>query len=193
MGLLEQLAAKAQVTGDVGEGLDKDLEQAQTDAHMLMGGALWVKRSITGISGLMDHIRKDFEEGRYENLDGKQVFDLLSEWNRKAAECLSNFAEMKKSEALAANGKVVGLKSALELVKKHHETATSRVSQILKAVESEEQPQDELDARAARRGRAPGEHPGPSPLDARRMEALKEEVAPKKGRRGRKKVTQEAG
>jgi hypothetical protein len=192
MSLLEQLAAKAQVTGDVGDGLDKDLDRAQAEAHSLMGGALWVKKATAGVSGLMELIRKDFEEGKLDNLEGKQVFDLLSEWNRKSVECLLNFAELKKSEALVANGKVVGIKAAMEVVQNHHTAATVRAAQIQQAIASEESPQDEDEARAARRERAPGEHPGASPLDARRVEALKEAVT-KKTRRGRKKVTREAG
>jgi len=191
MSVLEQLAAKAQVTGDVGENLDKELTAAEAEAHAYMGGSKWLKEGTKGVSSLADHIRKDFEEGKFDALDGKQIHDLLLDYNRKACECMLNLSELKKAEALVANGRVVGLKNALEVVKRHHTTATVRAEQLLQAIASEEQPMDEEAARAARRERAPGEHPGPSSLDARRQEALQAGKSTKKTKRTKKSRLEE--
>jgi hypothetical protein len=178
MSALEQLAAKAQVTGDVGDGLDKALEAAKTEVDRLVGGAHWLKEGANKLSSLAEHINKDFEENKFDNLDGKAIHDLLLDYNRKATECILNFAELKKSESYGANGRVLGLKGALELVGKHHEAATMRAKQIMQAIESEEPPVDEAAAKEARRNRALGERPGPSPLDGRRLEALKSSELP---------------
>jgi hypothetical protein len=177
MSILEQLAAKAQVTGDVGEGLNGDIEAAQADVHRLQGGAIWLKEGVAKLASLADHIRKDFEDGKLASLEDKAVHDLLLDYNRKAQECLLNFAELKKSEGIATSGRLAGLKAALDLVQKHHQAAAVRATQIMQAVSAENPPENEAEAREARQARAPGEHPGPSALDGRRIEALKAEVA----------------
>ena len=160
MSLLEQLAAKAQVTGDVGESLDKELSAAEAEASERVGGAKALKAGTTGVSALMEHIRKDFEEEKFEGLEGKAIFDLLANYNRKAVECMLNFSEKMMAEALVANGKVAGLKGALEVVRKHHMASSTRAEQILKALAAEEKVEDEATVRAGRRERVPGEHPG---------------------------------
>jgi hypothetical protein len=184
MGVLEQLAAQAQVTGDVGEKLDTALEAAQAEVYRLQGGSLWLKAGTKGVGGLADHIRQDFEAGKFEGLDAKAIHDLLLDWNRKAVECMVNLADQKKSEGLAAEGKILGLREAMKLVQQSHDVASKRASMIV----AQEPPVDEQAARGERRARMPGEHPGPSPLDARRQEAAKAEVAEsEKPKRGRKK------
>ncbi len=186
MGVLEQLAAQAQVTGDVGEKLDTALEAAQAEVYRLQGGSLWLKAGTKGVGGLADHIRQDFEAGKFEGLDAKAVHDLLLDWNRKAVECMVNLSDQKKSEGLAAEGKILGLREALKLVQQSHDVASKRASLIV--AQAQEPPVDEQAMREERRARLPGEHPGPSPLDARRQESAKAEVAEsEKPKRGRKK------
>ena len=174
MSLLEQFAAKAQVTGDLGDKLDKDLENSQAEVHRLQGGYLYLKECAQKLASVAENIRKDFEEGKFESKDAKSIHDLLLDYNRKAIECVLNFSELKKSEGLAASGKMVGIKESLQLVKKHHLAATARASQITQAIESDEQPIDEQKAKESRKSRSIGEHPGQSSLDERRAEAMKD-------------------
>ena len=180
----------ARVSGDLGETLDKALEQARTEVARLQGQSMGIKAAIPGIGNLADHIRKDFEDGKLDGLDGKSVHDLLLDWNRKAIECLANLSEAKKAEAVGAEGRVIGIKDALLLVQKRHDNDTGQIKRLTELAMAP--PLDEAELKEARRGRAAGEHPGPSPLDARRQEAAKgltgqiEQVT--KPKRGRKKA-----
>lgn len=184
MSLLEQMAAKAQVTGDIGERIDKELQETHEAILKLEGGQHWVKESIKGVGGLAEHVKKDFEEGKLENLDSKAVHDLLLTYNERACECLLSFSKKLEGDRLVANGKLVGLRGSLELVQHHHTAASARAAQITAAIEDTTPAANEDEARAARRERQPGEHPGPSPLEARRQEALK--TAHKKPRASKK-------
>jgi hypothetical protein len=174
MNLLEQMAAQAKVTGDIGERLDQELEETRAQILKYEGGVFWLKDSTKGVGGLAEHVRKDFEEGKLENLDGKAVHDLLLAYNQRAIECMLSLAEKLKADGLVANGKLVGIRGALELTQRHHTAATARAAQITAAIENEIPAANEDEARAARRERLPGEHPGPSPLEARRQEALQQ-------------------
>lgn len=160
--------ARLQVTGELGEGLDKQLDQAEADSNRLFGAAAGLAEGAKKLANLAEHIRKDFDEGKLDKLDGKGVHDLLLSYNRRASEQLANLAGQKKSEALVAQGRVSAFKESVALAQRYHNSALARCQQLQAPVE---EPEPEAAAKGRRRGRRAGEHPGPSPLDERRAAA----------------------
>ena len=180
---LQEYKAKAAVTGDIGEGLAKDLAHARVDALQQEGGSKYIKEAIPGVEKLVEHMRRDMESGAFNTLEPKGVFEVLVRYNLRAVECLRNFADKCKADSLVSHGRAKAFSDAIGLVQNHHTSAVARAQHIIAAQEEAAKPVAEQEteeaARARRKARAPGEHPGRSPLDARRA-AVKKPKKPRK-------------
>jgi len=183
---LEGSLGKLEVTNDIGEALDKQLQQAENQAQQLLGGTTALKVAAKKVGALGEHISQDLEEGKLQFSTELEAATYTKEWIRRACEVLNNLAEKSKSEELVAHGKAKGLRDSMEMVGRHCKAAKARAEQLVaaaeeaqaKAAEGAKGDGAEVPEDAARGGaRAPGERPGPSTLDERRAEAAQAKAA----------------
>ena len=178
MSNLDAFLGKMAVTNEIGEQLDKQLEQANNQAQQFFGGSAALKVGANKVSALGEHVDKDLEEGKLLVTTELEVAALIKKYLLRANEVLLNLAEKSKSEELVANGKVVAIRQNLELVQRHCVAAKSRAEQLMAAAEerrkaAEESPTGEEPVAEDRHRRVAGTHPGRSSLDERRAEAAK--------------------
>jgi prophage DNA circulation protein len=171
---LDGFLGKLEVTNEIGEQLDKQLQHAEAQVQQYIGGSSALRLGAVKVGELGVHIDKDLQEGKLAFESELVAVAYVKGYLRKASECLLNLSEKSKTEELIAHGKTAALKESLEIVKKHAVVAKSRTEQLLAAMEEVAKEasggisQDDLSG--DRRNRRSGQHPGPSSLDARRAE-----------------------
>lgn len=176
MGQLDSWLGKLEVTNELGEKLDGDLQRAEQVAQHLHGGAAALKSGAEKIGELGTHVSRDLEEGLLEFETPLKAAEYTRKYLTRAREVLLNLAEKSKNEELVAHGKAAGLRVFMGTLQNHAKAAKARTEQLLAAAEevqkAEESSEKEPDDDAPRRGRVrlPGEHPGRSSLDARRAQ-----------------------
>jgi hypothetical protein len=172
---LDGFLGKLEVTNEIGEQLDKQLQQAENLVQQYIGSSSALRLGAVKIGELGTHIDKDLAEGKLVFDSELTAVSYMKSYLRKASECLLNLSEKSKTEELIAHGKTAALKESLEIVKKHAVVAKSRTEQILAAMEEAAKEAANPDAipstsEVDRHNRRPGQHPGPSSLDERRAE-----------------------
>lgn len=174
-GKLDGFLGKLEVTNEIGEQLDKQVEAAEHQVQQYIGGSSALRLGAVKVGELGIHVDKDMNEGKLVFENELAVSAYIKSYLRKASEVLLNLAEKSKTEEMIAHGRVSALKESLEIVRKHAITARARSEQIIAAMEEaakEAQNPDSIPSteEADRGSRRPGQHPGPSSLDERRSE-----------------------
>lgn len=170
---LDGFLGKLEVTNEIGEALDKQLQLAESQVQQYVGGNSALRMGAVKVGELGVHVDKDLNEGKL-NFETELVASAyIKGYIRKASEVLLNLAEKAKSEELIAHGRVASIKESMEVVKKHCTVAKARAEQLVAqtqeaAKEAVEGPSEAPEG--DRRNRRPGQHPGPSSLDERRAE-----------------------
>jgi len=172
---LDGILGKLEVANEIGEQLDKQLQAAENQVQQYIGGSSALRLGAVKVSELGIHIDKDLAEGKLAFDSELTAVSYVKSYLRKASECLLNLSEKSKTEEMISHGKTAALKESLEIVKKHAIVAKSRTEQLLAAMEEAAKEAMSPDAIPStseldRRNRRPGQHPGPSSLDARRAE-----------------------
>lgn len=176
MSNLQGFLGKLEVTNEIGELLDKQLQLAEGQAQQYVGGSSALRLGAVKVGELGTHIDKDLEEGKLSFESELAAASYMKSYLRKASEVLLNLSEKSKNEELIAHGKVAALRESMEIVKKHCVSAKARVEQLLAAAQeaAKEAAQETAEGGSYveidRRNRRPGQHPGPSSLDERRAE-----------------------
>lgn len=184
MSQLDLWLGKLEVTNELGEQLDKQLQQAESTAQQLHGGSLALKAGAEKVGELGIHVTRDLEEGKLEFESALKASEYIHRKIIQAREVLLNLAEKSKADELVAHGKAAGLRGFMQTMQNHAKAAKARSQQLIAQAEElakalEEQPTEESasapepEAADRPRGRMSGQHPGRSPLDERRAEAAK--------------------
>lgn len=169
---LQTILGKLEVTNEIGETLDKQLQHAENTTQQLAGGSASLRLGAVKVGELGVHVDKDLQEGKLAFESELVAAAYVKGFLRKASEVLLNLADKTKSEELVSHGRVAAIKESLEIVKKHCVNAKARAEQLVAAheelakIEAGNVPEEVGD----RRNRLPGQHPGPSSLDDRRAE-----------------------
>lgn len=170
---LQTILGKLEVTNEIGETLDKQLQHAENTTQQLAGGSASLRLGAVKVGELGAHVDKDLQEGKLSFESELVAAAYVKGFIRKASEVLLNLSDKTKSEELVSHGRVAAMKESLEIVKKHCVNAKARAEQIVAAHEElakiEAGNISEYEA-TDRRNRLPGQHPGPSSLDDRRAE-----------------------
>ena len=204
MNKLDGFLGKLEVTNEIGEQFDKQLQAAENQAQQFQGGAASLRLGAVKVGELGTHIDEDLQEGKLAFESDLAAAAYMKSYLRKASEVLLNLAEKSKTEELLVLGKALALRESLEVVKKHAVSAKARSEQIIAAMEElAKEVAGEKPATEDRHNRLPGQHPGPSSLDDRRAErdaarAAEAQPAPSEpppeappaGKRGKKRLPQ---
>lgn len=174
--LLERIAGKVELSGELGETLDKTLEQANNEAEQRRGMRHAYKDAGEKVKALHDHVSREMAEEKLPlSFDTQaEAASYIKRWINRAVEICNNLGDKAQSDLLIANGKAAALRQAVEVVQRHHNAAVARHNQLTAPPEEdEEEPESESEGKQRRRERRPGQHPGRSSLDERRTEAAK--------------------
>lgn len=176
---LDGFLGKLEVTNEIGEVLDKQLQQAEDQAQQLFGGCAALKMGASQIGKLGEHVDKDLDEGRLQFSTELEAAAYVKSYLRKAGEVLRNLADKSKSEELVAHGKGAAVRESMALVGRHCKAAKARAEQLMAAAVEIQARADGKKPESPEEGprggpRMPGERPGPSTLDERRAEAAAE-------------------
>jgi len=172
---LDGFLGKLEVTNEIGEALDKQLQHAEDQAQQLFGGCAALKVGAAKVGALGEHVSKDLDEGKLQFESELAAAEYVKTYLRRASEVLLNLAERSKSDELVAHGKASAIRNNMELVGRHCKSARARAEQLVAAAQEAEDiakgkaPEPPEDG--PRGPRAPGERPGRSSLDERRAEA----------------------
>lgn len=149
----EYLKGKLDVSNDVGEGLDKLLEQAEAEVQQRLGQAVALKDGADKVRLLHTHIDKDFEEGKLKGVTDLEGLATVKLYVTRAAEVLMNLGERAKAEHLVASGKAAQARQTVEFVQRHATAARVSLEQAYAAAAEEErlrQPDAEREPRGGR-------------------------------------------
>jgi len=177
---LQVFLGKLEVTNEIGEQLDEQLQRVENTVQQLVGGGAALRLGANKVGELGSHVDRDLEAGKLQFTSELEVAAYVKKYIIRANEVLLNLAEKSKSDELVAHGKAAALKESMAVVKRFCTSAKSRAEQIVAANE-------ELAKMAAAAGvdpaavpaavpavdrgaRLPGQHPGPSSLAERRAE-----------------------
>jgi hypothetical protein len=173
MANLDGFLGKLEVTNEIGETLDKQLQLAESQVQQYVGGNSALRMGAIKVGELGVHVDKDLNEGKLSFESELVAAAYIKGFIRKAGEVLLNLADKAKSEELVAHGRVASFKESLEVVKKHCTVARARAEQLVAQAQEAAKEVVEGPSEAQegdRRNRRPGQHPGPSSLDERRAE-----------------------
>lgn len=170
--MIDRVAGRAEISGEIGEILDKSLEQARSESEQRKGMRFAYKDAGEKVSKLHDHVNQSRDEDELPLSFSSQAeaASYINRWITRAVEICGNLSEKSQAELLVANGKQSALRDALKVVQRYHNTSVSRYNQLTSPPE-EEDPESEEEGKQRRRNRRPGEHPGRSALDERRAAA----------------------
>lgn len=129
----EYLKGKLDVSNDVGEGLDKLLENAEAEVQQRLGQAVAFKEGAEKVRLLHAHIDKDFEEGKLKGVADLEGLATVKLYVTRAAEALLNLSERAKAEHLVASGKAAQARQAVEFVQRHAVAARASLEQTYAA------------------------------------------------------------
>jgi len=169
---LHAFLGRLEVTNEIGETLDKQLQRAEDITQQFHGASEALKAASEKVTELGLHVDKDLQEGKISFASDLEIVAYVKRYILRAGDALSNLSLKYKNDELVASGKAVALKEAMGVVKNHCVTAKARAEQIMaaetelaKLAEKGEQP-----AETRGEGRLSGTHPGPSSLAERRAE-----------------------
>jgi len=129
----EYMKGKLDVSNDVGDALDKLLEQAEAEAQQRVGQAVAFKEGAEKVRLLHTHIDKDFADGKLKGISDLEGVSTVKLYVTRACEALLNLSERAKAEHLVANGKAASARQAVEVAQRHAVAAKSRLEQIYAA------------------------------------------------------------
>ncbi len=171
---LQVYLGKLDVTNEIGETLDKQLQLAENTAQQFAGGSQALRHGAAKVGELGVHVDKDLEEGKLQFTTELEVAAYIKRYITRAGEVLLNLAEKSKNEELVHHGRVAAIRESMEIVKKHCTSAKARAEQIVAAQEEMAKMMaggaPPAEAPVDRGARLPGQHPGPSSLADRRAE-----------------------
>lgn len=127
-----QWKGRAEVTGEIGTALAKDLSAAETTLHHIDGRlqALAVIQDKT-VPSL--HARVDAElaeDPEAFNIEPLQVAALVKRYITRMHEASENLKELAKAERIVAVGRRAGIEASMQVVQNYHSGAVSRASQL---------------------------------------------------------------
>lgn len=169
-----EVEGKLSVTGDIGEQIDGAHTAAEVRVQHLIGGRTSLLEYAKLAEKIVATVNQDLEEGKIPV--GGTELEIADYTKRKVLQVIEgmrNLADKMQQDRFIAEGQASAYRQAATIVQKYHDAAKVRQLQLqqaeleLRLVKQEAPVEDER--RCERKKRAPGEHPGRSPLDARRL------------------------
>jgi hypothetical protein len=182
---LDQWVGKLEGLNEIGEALTEQLQAAENEVQQFVGGKQALQAAAEKVGALGAAVSEDLEQGKLSFSSELEASEYIKKTIIRAREIVLNLAEGAKSREIAASGKVSALGVSRGLVIRHCKAAKVRAEQLTQAIEEakdlKNRSEGDLPEEPARRtSRGPGEHPGPSSLDLRRVQAIADKVVPDK-------------
>jgi len=179
---LEKSDIKIGTINEIGSALDDLLEAALTKAEQAEGGKVLAKKGLAGIESILSAIDRDLDEGKFdEPPDGplKQAA-LIKRWVLRCDESLKNLLMQAEGTSLQTEGRVAGLKAAVEIAQKRKTAEVSKARALQEAIERgaiivEDAPDGENGGRPV--GAHPAQHSAAADIQQRREEAKADKEA----------------
>lgn len=128
---------KMQVVHDLGATIEDKLDGVRKEVDRYDGAKQALQQAATCISSLLQHVDRDLDEGRYNEIDGPlQVAKIAKDYIQKAVGSLDNLATSAEVNGIRARGKVEGLEQAVALAKKTFDDEAKKQSALTEALAS---------------------------------------------------------
>lgn len=193
MGTVDEVRGRVQISGDIGEKLDKCKENAEQQELQLIGTIAAFKAAAKALESLHGHVDADMkavndgEDPKDSALfpsagSSLEIASYVKRYIDRAISLCHNLQAKAEVEKHIAAGKTAAYREAVQSVQKYHSASVTRAKQLISAIEElksgklEESEESEDEGTERRRARAPGEHPGASPHDDRRNQAAKKQA-----------------
>lgn len=187
----DEIRGRVLISGNIGEKLDSMKEFAEREEQQALGAISALKSAVKSVSGLHAHVESDFTEAQEGKVSAfpsggtdLEIKTYVKRYILRASEACDNLRERASAERVAKAGKIAAFAEAVKVAQNFHDASVKRAQQLKEQMEEalalqqmtpEEQQEHEEEQRQARKARAPGEHPGPSPLDVRRAQQVQVE------------------
>jgi septum formation inhibitor MinC len=154
----------------IGAKLDDQLDAANSEVQRYDGAKEALKQAVKTLEGLMLHVDKDIDEGKYEELAGSlgplKIAELVKLYIQRSMSSVQNLAIGAETSSLVARGKAQALQLAVKTTKDIFDTEAKKKAAIEEAMKS---------GTLIEENRPEGVHPGKmsavQELAARRAEA----------------------
>jgi hypothetical protein len=168
--LVSELKAeiKMATAHQIGAKLDDQLETANSEVQRYEGAKEALKQAVKALEGLMSHVDKDVDEGKYNELAGElgplKIAELVKLYIQRSMSSVQNMAIGAETNGFVARGKVQALQMAVKAAKDVYDTEAKKKAAIA-AVKDGTMIEDRPE------GVHPGQMSAVQDLEARRAEA----------------------
>lgn len=126
-------SGRAEVTADVGQVIQKDLEGKVVQAERAAGSSSALQQFGGKIPSLAEHAKKDLDEG----LLTQEQYQAVKTYLAKVQGLAEHVSQVEKNQELLLRGKVAALEETLSIIQKYHNTAFARLNQLIAAQEEQ--------------------------------------------------------
>lgn len=140
--VLHETAGRLEVTGAIGEKLQKQVDQAVAEENQHAGAAGAFAHAAQSVEGIGAHVAQAFKDGDFKGLSAPQVKAKIDDYLRQAATCCRNLVGLAKTKQVAAQGKSSAAQASLDLVANYHTSAKRRHDALTAPVEDDPDAKD---------------------------------------------------
>lgn len=145
---VEKAEVRAGAMHEVGVRMDDLLEAVKADVHRFDGAASGLLQCVKAIEGLLAHVDKDVDEGKYD----LEVAKVAKQYIARAVQVAQNLGQQSSNQKILSIGKVQMGEAAVATVKKMHQVETGRAETLARV---EQTPEDDVDLRSRTAGARP--------------------------------------
>lgn len=160
---------KIGTVSELGAQLDDLLEKAEKEPLKCEGYSLCLKEFETGLTSIFSRVDTERDEGQFDAFGNPlEVAGLVKKFLTRVHASIEGLKAHNEKVRLVQEGRVLGLRQAVEIAKKMHDSEQLKMAALAKAVEEgvitvEEDPKK----------RPVGKHPGPSLKSRRTAKTVK--------------------
>jgi hypothetical protein len=170
------------VTHDIGSTLEDGKDAAEKELTRLLGIPPVLDQAAKLVEDLCQGVNKDIDDGNVPGGDPLEVGAYAKKYIFLAKAVLTSASDRAEKATLRAQGRLEAMETVVKNIKKMHDEEKRKLQAELARLEALGKDDGKV---VGIRDRAPGQHPGPSLKEQRRIEAAKPETKPVRKKRGR--------
>ena len=137
---IDKSQIKMIVANDIGADIEDRLEGERRAANELSGGAQALKQAAKKVpNDLIAAINNEMEEGKIsDGMEAHLVVQLVKKYLTKAGDFLAHLGDIEQQKAIVQGGRVDGMMSTIDMVKKVRDVEADKVKQLIELAKQEE-------------------------------------------------------
>jgi hypothetical protein len=141
---LSKLELQLLLLNDQGVKADDAVDRAKYELSGHEGGLQYLKQCAQGIAGLVSHVQKDIDEGKFTEIEGSlKIGEAIIRYINRAVGLIDNVATAAEVNIHTARGKVQAHDDTVKRIKKEYEVLKAKKLAIEGSITNDEVEEDE--------------------------------------------------